>query len=225
MPRSKYIKPPGPLPDKAKIKRRTFQFKNNQRRELTSLLPARLTELGIPRDAAERQWGDLSATALPERVKTIADFLIEVTEHHINSHLTVAPLIKENRMNAANVRAAIRRLRTALKPFVNGWVDPETADIVPANLDARLAGREQEIAKLRLPSQKQRTLAMLCQQIEIFARQWAGANGETLNEQAMLRYVDSALNFAGFKHPDISRHRDRLAALVFPRHIPPHKQG
>jgi hypothetical protein len=127
--------------------------------------------------------------------------------------------------NAANVRAAIRRLRTGLKPFVNGWVDSETADIVPANLDARLASREQEITKLRLPSQKQRTLTMLCQQIEILVRQWAGANGETLNDPVMLRYIDSALNFAGIKHPDISKHRDRLAALVFPKDMPPHSQG
>src|SRR6476660_5305832 len=71
VPRAKYTKPPGPLPDIAKIQRSTFRFRNNQRRALTKLLPARVTELRIPREAAEHQWRDLSTAALPERVKTI----------------------------------------------------------------------------------------------------------------------------------------------------------
>jgi hypothetical protein len=84
-------------------------------------------------------------------------------------------------------------LREALKPFVRGWVDPETADIVPADLDAKLATREQQIAKLRLPPAQQRALALLCQRIEVHVRQFASTNGETISQLGILRYVDAAL--------------------------------
>jgi hypothetical protein len=153
-------------------------------------------------------------------VKTIADLVVQGTEEAINSHLTTssltASLTAERNINPANVRAAIRRLRTALNPFVRGWVDDETAEIVPADLDNKLAAREQEIGKLRLPSARQRALTMLCQHIEVHVRQFASANGETVSNEEMLRYIDAALTFAGINHPDVKKHRARLAALVFP---------
>lgn len=225
MPRAKYIKPPGPLPAIEKIKRSAFRFRANQRRDLRKFLPVRLTELKIPRDAAEQHWQNLSASALSESVMSIADFLIEVTGHFVSSYLTAKPLSSERPMNPANVRTAIVRLRTALKPFVNGWVDSETARIVPTDLDAKLAARGQEIAKMRLASAKQRALIMLCQNIEISVRHWASANGVTTSDQDMLRFVDAALNFAGVKHPNIKKHRARLVALVFPKDVPRHLKG
>jgi hypothetical protein len=225
MPRAKYIKPPGPLPAIEKIKRSAFRFRADQRRALCKFLPARLTELIIPREAAEQDWHQLSANALSESVITIAEFLIEVTEHFVNSHLTAKPLSSERPMNPANVRAAIVRLRTALKPFANGWVDNETARIVPADLDSNLAVREQEIKSMRLAGAKQRELAMLCQHIAVFVRRWANANNVNASEQEMLRFVDAALNFAGVKHPNIKKHRARLVALVIPRDVPPHLEG
>jgi len=92
-----------------------------------------------------------------------------------------------------------------------------TAEIIPAELDERLAARDREIAKLNLPTFRQRALAMLCQKIEVWVRQIASANGEAVSEQDMLRYVDVALTYAGIKHPKLAKHRKRLAALVFPK--------
>lgn len=208
MPRAKYTKPPGPLQAIEQIQRSTFQFSNDQRRKLCKILPCKLADLGVSPDLA---------AGLPAKVKTIADCIIQATEEAINSHLTVAPLRTKARMNPANVRAAIRKLREALKPFSRGWVDVETADIVPVDLDTKLATRDQELAKMHLPPASQRGLAMLCQCIEAFAREFSSVNGQTVSEQDMLRYVDAALNFAGIQHPDLAKHRPRLAALVFPK--------
>jgi hypothetical protein len=154
---------------------------------------------------------------LPEKVKTIADLVIQGTEDAINVHLTTKPLISEAPMNPANVRAAIRRLRDALKPFVGGRVDIETANIVPADLNDKLAAREQEIAKLRLPPEQQRHFAMLCELIGQAVQKQASRVGETVSKQEAVCYVDAALKFARIKHPNITKHRDRLAALVFPK--------
>jgi hypothetical protein len=207
VPRAKYTKPPGPLPAIEQIQRSKFRFRNGQRRELIKLLPSKLADLSIPPDATDQ---------LPKEAKTMADWVVCKTEEEINSHLTTSPFILERPMNPANVRAAIRKLREALKPFVRGWVDTETAGLVPTDLDAKLGVRDHEIAKLRLAPARQRALGRLCQSIEVYVRTFASANGEIVSEQDMLRYVNSALNFAGIKHPNIGKHRDRLAALVFP---------
>jgi hypothetical protein len=63
----------------------------------------------------------------------------------------------------------------------------------------------------------QRALAMLCQKIEVSVKQIASSNGSALSKHEMLRYIDAALNFACIKHPDVAKHSDRLAKLVFPR--------
>jgi hypothetical protein len=208
VPRAKYTKPPGPLPAIEQIQRAQFRFRDNEWSKLTKLLPCKLAGLTVPPDEAARS---------PEKVKTIADWVIQLTEEAINSHLTTAPLVSKAPINPANARAAIRRLREALKPFVRGRVDDETAGLVPADLDAKLAARDQEIAELRLPPAQRRALAMLCQYIAVYVRAFASANGEIVSGQDMLRYVDAALDFACIKHPNVSKHRDRLASLVFPQ--------
>jgi hypothetical protein len=207
VPRAKYTKPPGPFSAIERIQRSKFRFRDSQWRGLTALLPCNLAGLDVPSDAA---------ATLPNKVKTIADWVIQLTEDAVNSHLTTNS-VSEAAINPASVRAATRQLREAIKPFVRGWVDSEMADILPADLDAKLLARDQEIAKLRLPRAQQRGLAMLCQWIEVCVRQFASANGETVNERDMLRYVDTALNFARIKHPKLTKRRSRLAALVFPR--------
>jgi hypothetical protein len=212
VPRAEYTKPPGPLPAIAQIPRSKFRFRNDQWRKLSKLLPRKLADLSVPADAT---------ATLPTKVKTIADWVILATENEIVAHLTVQPFVSQASANPANVRAAIRRLREALKPFVRGWVDSETAYIVPADLDAKLAARDQEIAELRMASARQRVLAMLCQRIEVWVRQFASANGETVSKQDMLRYVDVALSFANIDHPNPVKHRARLATLVFPTVSPP----
>ena len=180
------------------------------------MLPAKLNDLAVP---------PTHSGTLPKNVKTIADLIICTTEEAISSHRTTASLNSEARINPANVQTAIRRLREALKPYVRGWVDSETANIVPAALDTKLAARAEVIAKMRLPSAPLRALTMLCHLIELSVSQWATANGETVREKEMLRYINSALTFASIKHPNITKHRDRLAALVFPKDVPPPSQG
>jgi hypothetical protein len=209
VPRAKYTKPPGPFPAIEQIQRSTFRFRKDQWCKLTELLPCKLASLRLPTDAA----------TLPTKEKTIADRLIQSTEELINFYLTTSRLNSEasTPTNPASVRVAIRRLRDALKPFERGWVDDETASLVPADLIAKLSARYQEIANLNLPSAKRRALETLCQGIAVFVRRYATENGEAISEKNMLRYVDAALNFANIKHPNIAKHRDRLAALVFPK--------
>jgi hypothetical protein len=214
VPRSEYIRPPGPFSPIEQIERTKFQFRTDQRRALSQLLPGKLRDLNLPPDAPP---------TASENVKTIADWIIQATEEAINSHLTSQRL--EGGMNPSNVRAAIRRLREALKPFVCGWVDDETASIVPVKLDEKLATRDREIAGLRLPPMRQRSLAMLCQIIAGLVRAWASANNETIEEEPVLRYIDAALNFADIKHPNIAKHRDRLTRLVYPKENPPQLTG
>jgi hypothetical protein len=216
VPRAQYTKPPGPLPAPEQIRRSEFRLRNDQWRELAKLLPCKLAGLAIQPDDAAR---------LPAKLKTIADVAIQATEDDINSYLTGLPLVSEGRLNPANVRAAIRRLREALKPFAQGSVDDETADIIPADLDGKLEARDQAIAKLRLPPTQRRALGMLCQHIVSFVRQLASANGETISEQDMLCYVDAALSFARIGHPNISKHRDRFMRLCFSNDSSPQSMG
>jgi hypothetical protein len=204
--RAKYTKPPGPLPAIEQIQRSQFRFRDNQWHELTKLLPSKLANLGVVTPDA--------AVTLPEKVKTIADCVIQRTEDAINSHLTASPVISEASITPARVRAAIRRLREALKPFLGGRVDIETADIVPADLDAKLAAREHELER-RLPAASQRMLTLLCQTIRITVTNFASANRAPICDQHVLKYIDLALTYARIKHPDLAKHRDRLAALVF----------
>jgi hypothetical protein len=161
---------------------------------------------------------DATGANLPQNVKTIRDWVIQRTEEEINFHLTGSPIISGKPINAADNRTAITQLRNALQPFVRGWVDEETASIINwIDLDAKLSERDAEIAQLRFLPSKQRILGMLCQRIEVHVRLFADANGETVSKQNMLHYIDTVLNFARIKHPSLAKHRNRLAALVFPK--------
>jgi hypothetical protein len=183
---------------------------------LTKLLPRKLARSPVPPEIA---------AVLPKKIKTMADWLVQTTEEAIDTHLTTTELISVAKINPASVRAAIRRLREALKPFARGWVDSKTANILPAGLDDRLAARDKEISEMRLVSARRHVLAMLCQYIEVLVRQSASESGEMVSEHEMLRYIDAALNFAGIEHPNVAKHRDRLAALVFPKEKLPQSQG
>jgi len=217
VPRAKYTKPPGPLPAIDQVQRSEFQFRHDQWRELKKLLPSELDQLAVPSNYTDE------AEGMPHRpsrkLKTIADAVVYTTEAAISSHLTVLKELPSDKMaTPANVRAAIRRLREALKPFTGGRVDDETAEIIPANLDAQLAAREQELAKLRIATTQRELLAHLCNEIRKPVTQVASAKGATMSDRDVLRYVDVALTYAGIKHPNLAKHRDRLAALMFPKH-------
>jgi hypothetical protein len=214
VPRAKYIKPPGPLPAIEQVRRSKFRFRDGQRRKLAKLLPRKLASLLIPSDYLEE------VTRAPHapnwKLKTIEDAAVYITEAAISSHLTAGRLPSDRMPRAANSRVAIRDLRKALRPFTHGWMDEETADIVPADLDARLAARVQVLAKLRCPPVQRRLLEYLCQEIASNVTALACAHCGSISEQNVIRYIDFALTCAGIEHPDFVKHRDRLAALVFP---------
>jgi hypothetical protein len=100
---------------------------------------------------------------------------------------------------------------------MHGAVDSETTDIVAADLDAKLAVHDEQLAKLRLPTEQRRVLTQLCQSIGLVVRGGASRIGGTVSEQDIRRYVDTALNFAHIKHPSLAKRRNRFASLVFPK--------
>jgi hypothetical protein len=213
VPRSKYTKAPGPLPPIERIARDAFRFEDQERRELVALLPLRLQRLGVP-ESFKQETAKLAGTP---QLETLAELVVTLTEEGIRSYLTVCPLIGDARVNPANVKAAIRKLRTALKPFVAGGVDDETATIIPDNLDRRLAERERELEEMRLPSAKRRHLGFLCQHIGGLLKEFASANKVALEERDAIRYVVTALDYAGIEHSYSTENPSRFAALVFPK--------
>jgi hypothetical protein len=218
MPRAKYTKSPGPLPKAEHVRRAEFRFRDEQWLRLTRLLPPHLASLDAQADYKEE--AEKLAHAPRRPLKTLADVIVHETEGAVNSHLTASPLLAERPVNPAHVRAAIRQLRIALKPFAQGWVDSETADLIPPEFDDTLARRERELESMRLLPAERRMLALLCQMIRILVTKFACANGATMSDPDVLRYIDFALTCGSIKHPDLSKHRDRLAALVFPQTLP-----
>ena len=220
MPRAKYTKPPGWLPAVERIERSKFRFRAHQWQRLARLLPPKWSNQTIPSDYIANA---ATMPHAPRRVlKTVADVVVHETEGAINSYQTSLQLFSDSRHNPANVRAAIRRLRAALEPFVQGGVDAETSDIIPADLDGNLAAREQELSRLRVPPMQRRFLVMLCALIGGVAKSVAANCNEIVCEHDIVRYADAALTFANIKHPDFAKHRDRLARWVFPTDQLPH---
>ena len=204
MPRSKA---PGPF--LGRIARDAFRFDDQGRRELVALLPLRLQQLGVPENI-KQEAAKLSGAP---QLETLAELIVALTEDYIRSYLTV----RDMRVNPANVKAAIRKLRTALKPFVAGWVDNETATIIPDSLDRRLAERERELAGMRLPPAKRRYLGFLCQTIGVLLKKYASANQVAFEERDAIRYVATALDHAGIEHSYSTENPSRFIALVFPK--------
>jgi hypothetical protein len=155
----------------------------------------------------------------PQReLKTVGDIVIHETEGAIASFKTVELLGRpENTATPARVRAAIRRLRKALQPFIGGWVDLETAKIIPDGLHEALTNREQELQQVRLPGGERSNLFIACDSMRAVIKVWASSNEIDIGDLDLLRYIDAALSFGGIKHPDFMKHRDRLALLVFPK--------
>jgi hypothetical protein len=151
------------------------------------------------------------------QLETLAELIVAFTEELITSYLTARPLIGDARANPANSKAAIHKLRTALKPLVAGWADVETATIIPGSLDRQLADRERQLAGMRLPPAKRRHLGLLCQYIGVFLKEFASANQVAFEERDAIRYVAAALDNAGIEHSYSTENPSRFAALVFPR--------
>jgi hypothetical protein len=138
----------------------------------------------------------------------------------IASHLTTPPLHKNKSAqfsNPANVRAAIRRLREALKPFVQGWVDDETADLIPDTLDDALAAREQELKSVKVPSAEKRILSYTCEKIGDLIKTIEDKSDTKMSRRDLRKFVATALDCACIKYPDPDSHPERLDKLIFER--------
>jgi hypothetical protein len=209
VPRSKYTKAPGLLPPVDRITRATFRFDNKATRDLIGLLPPQLRDLRVPENFAKK-------LANATQLKTMAQLIVALTEEGIQSYLT-RKRAGSTPANPANVKAAIRKLRAALKPFVSGSVDDETANIIPDDLDLRLANRERALSGKRLPPAKRRYFVFLCRDIGMILKLFASANQVAFKEREAIRYVATALDHAGIEHSYSTENPSRFATMVFPR--------
>ena len=215
MPRSKYTKVPGPPQPIKQIRFSTFQFHNIARRKLLGLLPLRLHQLNIPEDIKQAAVDSPGA----RKPKTLAELIVVYTEILTKAYLTEKGLGDFTPANPANVNAAIRKLREAFKPFREG-VDEETASIIPDDLDDLdkwLASRHHDIAKLRLAPYQRRRLDLLCQHIGVFLTEIASANQVTFEIPGMIKFITTALDYAGIEHSYSAENPSRFAARVFPK--------
>ena len=210
MPRSKYTEVPGPFPPIEQIKPSDFQFDDITRRKLLGLLPLRLHQLDVPEEVAAELVGG-------PKLSTIAELIVVYTEELITAYRTEKGLSDHTPANPANVVAAIRKARNALKPLDSGWVDEETASIIPDDVDERLARREHEIAKLRLGSYQRRRLVLLCKHIGVGLTKIASANQVTFEIPDMIKFITTALDYAGIEHSYSKANPSRFAARVFPK--------
>jgi hypothetical protein len=171
VPRSKYTKVPGLLRPIEQITLRAFEFDNIARRELIGLLPLHFHQLGVPADIKQ----DAAESRGVPKFETIAELIVAYTEKLIVAYLTEVGLGDRVPTNPANAKAAIRKVRIALEPFVRGGIDEETSSIIPHDLDKRLAGREHKVAKLRLGPYERRRRDLLCQHIGVVMTMIASA--------------------------------------------------
>ena len=210
MPRSKYTEVPGPFPPIEQIKPSDFQFDDITRRKLLGLLPLRLHQLDVPEEVAAELVGG-------PKLSTIAELIVVYTEELISAYITEKGNSDRTPANPANVKAAIRKFRKALEPLDKGWVDDETASIIPDDLAERLARREHEIAKLRLTFYQRRRLDLLCEHIGVGLTEIASANQVTFEIPDMIKFITTALDYAGIEHSYSKENPSRFAARVFPK--------
>ncbi len=218
MPRSERERPPGPFTSADRITLADFTFEAEGRRQLLELLTKASPALGRPCAApvpANEAALAAAGSAIPE---TPAEWIIAVTAQQIRLLLSARKADpKAAPGNPANYRAAIRRLRTALKPFVEGWVDPKTALIEDWRaIDAVLAQRDGELARIKRPSAyKYRELQYNLAKIASYAAGHALRAGIKLREDTILRFLHAALSQANIELPHPDEHPARLRKLVF----------
>jgi len=212
LPRSKYTKGPGPFLPIEHVVFDVFHFHEIARKELRGLLPLQFQEIDVSEEIKQ------IASKLPgtPKPKTLAELTIMDTENLISSYRTANNAIGSKAITSAQVRTAIRKLREALKPFVEGWVDYVTAELIPADLDKRLASRELALAGKRILPSKQ-LLYDLCQQIGALLTQIATKFEVIFEEREKLSYVVAALDHAGIENSFSKENPARFASRVFPK--------
>jgi hypothetical protein len=175
------------------------------------LLPDRLQQIPVPEPIKQKAL-ELHA----QQPKTLADLILLDTEKLISDHLTSKKAIGSKPISPAQVRTAIHKLRVVLKPFVAGWVDDVTAELIPEDLDERLASRELALDGRRILPSKQ-LLDYLCQQIGALLTQIATEFELLFEEREKLKYVVAALDHAGIENSFSGGNPARFASRVFPK--------
>jgi hypothetical protein len=191
LPRSKYTKGPGPFLPIEHVVFDVFHFHEIARKELRGLLPLQFQEIDVSEEIKQ------IASKLPgtPKPKTLAELTIMDTENLISSYRTANNAIGSKAITPAQVRTAIRKLREALKPFVEGWVDRETAALIPEELDKRLASRELALQDMHIAPLKQ-GIDYLCQEIGNLLNQ---NTAELLARLAARRAVEAELTAKGLR--------------------------
>jgi hypothetical protein len=217
MPRSEGHAPPGPFTDAARVARVDFRFDVDGRRQLFELLERASPELSRPcAPPVLENAAALTAAGLPVP-KTPAGWIVAMAEEQIrllrsaqNADTKAAP------GNPANYRAAIRRLRQRLKPFVLGWVDPKTAEIANwQSIDGALAEREAQLAgRKRSAPYSYRELQHNSHLIIRGTRELARIYGVSIDDDVLLRFIVNVLDLAEIEHPDPAEHPGRLRTMV-----------
>jgi hypothetical protein len=218
MPYSERERPPGPFTDAAHVRRVPFRFDDEARRQLSELLAKASPELTRPCAPPSPEYAAAFADAGLPVPKTPAEWIIGATEQQIRLLLSAREADpKAAPGNPANYRAAIRRLRQAMKPFVLGWVDLKTAEIADWRaIDAALVEREAELAAIKRPIPYQRReLNIICPRIAVAALGGALNVGVELSDDRILRFVHAAMSMAAIELPHPDEHRGRLRELVF----------
>jgi hypothetical protein len=201
MPSSKYTRPPGPFTTAAEPH---FQFDPDQWVALRRLLPEKFRELSAPPELASDNM-------------SIADAIVQLTAEQIGVYYSGTKKMERGRaLTPASEAAAIRQLRNALRPFKEGWVTTETANLIPDELHALLAAREAALKSLPASPAKQQPLLLLCSTVGVCLKKFAEANNIELKQPQALRFVSEALNFASIEHPAPESHSGGLTKLVFP---------
>jgi hypothetical protein len=208
MPRTKYAKPPAPMPPLERIKQIKFRFNEKDRQELLTMLPPRLHKFRIPGD--------------PRADRSGADQVVGACEEAIQSYRTAEGLPPLNR---ANIVAAIRKLRHALAPFVTGSMDAGTVDvflgaflgtsgtfdaemaaITLRRVDEILADRARELMDTNMPPAATRARQLLISTLGAVLRTCTA----DMSHREKALFLARVLDVAGIKHDDPEAHADRL---------------
>jgi hypothetical protein len=218
VPYSEQVRPPGPFTPAARVKLAGFSFETEGRRQLSELLTKASPALGLTCSPPIATNADALAAAGLPIPDTPAQWITAATEMQIRLLLS-AQKADPNAApgNPANNRAAIRRLRRTLKPFVAGWVDPKTAEIRDwGAIDADLAQREAELAAIKRPAPyERRELQYNLRVIADSAAKHALMAGVALPDDTILRFIHAALSLANIKLPHPDERPARLRNLVF----------
>jgi hypothetical protein len=202
--------PPGPFKSAAAIHRVPFNFDSECRRQLIDRLAH---DLQVPAP------GSVIASSIAviekEAKRSVAERIVDTAEEQIILlHSARADDVKTAPANPTNIRKAIEDLKAAMKPFLEGWVDPVTAGIADwCAIDAALTRRE---AALKVMPRRKPDEAVRFNANVIFsnAHQMARAAGFEISKNAAERFTAAVLDAANVKHPEIHEHPGRFSAWL-----------